>query len=500
MKTLMDKFKIIDAKRRGLSNRETAKRLGIDRKTVAKYWNEYNERLKELNLTDSHTDIRELQAQIVKEPQYDVSSRGPMKYTEEIDALVETILEEEKEKSKKLGRHKQKRTLKQMHELVASHGHDIAYSTLSKYIKIKTDTRKEAYIRQEYEYGDRVEYDFGEVKLEINGVVSIYYMAVFGAPASKFRWAYLYPNQKKEVFMDSHVRFFEKMGGVYKEVVYDNMRNVVTKFIGKNKKELNEDLVNMSLYYGFEINVTNCFSGNEKGFVEASVKHLRKELFTKRYRFDHFEEAENYLEKELIKLNETTSRVQEEQKHLLPKLPALELGILTEQKVNKYSMIQVETNHYSVPEHLVGKWVQTKIYAREILVYDNSQLVAKHKKIDGFHQFEIDLYHYLNTLKRKPGALKHSKALKSKNKLKTIYDTYFNKREKEFIEILQKFQSKQEKVGEDELMEELVRVGRVGARSILEVEEEFEDRVSENTKKELEKLSALFMGDIRYVH
>lgn len=46
-------------------------------------------------------------------------------------------------------------------------------------------------------------------------------------------------HQKQYVFMDSHVRFFDKMGGVFKEVVYDNMKNVVAKFIGRNEKELN---------------------------------------------------------------------------------------------------------------------------------------------------------------------------------------------------------------------------------------------------------------------
>ena len=106
-----------------------------------------------------------------------------------------------------------------------------------------------------------------------------YFMAVFASPAGKFRWCKLYTNQKKPVFMDSHVKFFEYMRGGYREVVYDNMKNVVTKFIGKNEKELNADLVKMSMYYGFSINVTNCFSGNEKGTVEKSVDVLRTELF-----------------------------------------------------------------------------------------------------------------------------------------------------------------------------------------------------------------------------
>lgn len=53
--------------------------------------------------------------------------------------------------------------------------------------------------------------------------------------------------------MDAHVKFFEDIGGIYKEVVYDNMKNVVNKFIGKNEDVLNEDLIKMSLYYGFDI-------------------------------------------------------------------------------------------------------------------------------------------------------------------------------------------------------------------------------------------------------
>lgn len=65
-------------------------------------------------------------------------------------------------------------------------------------------------------------------------------------------------NQKKDVFLDSHVRFFEMVGGVYREVVYDNMKNVVTRFIGRNEKELNQDLE------GFEDTLKQC-----KGQLES---------------------------------------------------------------------------------------------------------------------------------------------------------------------------------------------------------------------------------------
>jgi transposase len=48
MKTIMDKHTIINLKLRGYSNRKAARELGINRKTVAKYWNEYKEANKEL--------------------------------------------------------------------------------------------------------------------------------------------------------------------------------------------------------------------------------------------------------------------------------------------------------------------------------------------------------------------------------------------------------------------------------------------------------------------
>ena len=67
----------------------------------------------------------------------------------------------------------------------------------------------------------------------------------------------------------------------------------------------------MSIYYGFEINVTNAFSGNEKGYVEGSVKYLRNKIFAENYKFPTEESAIEYMESQLIKLNEN-SKIEEE--------------------------------------------------------------------------------------------------------------------------------------------------------------------------------------------
>jgi transposase len=437
MITLMDKYTIIKLKEKGQSNRQIARQLGINRKTVNKYWNAYREDLRQL--ISQETDSKEVQESIISKPRYDISTRKAHKYTEEIDSALENILESEKEKLKLLGSNKQQLTNVQIHKELLEQGFKIGKSTISTKIKEKRERAKECFIRQEYEYGDRLEFDFGEVKLIIDGEIGKYYLAVLSSPAANFRWCYLYKNQTKDVFLDAHVRFFEMMQGVYREVVYDNMKNVVSRFIGKHEKLLNEDLVKMSLYYGFNINVTNCFSGNEKGHVEGSVKILRNKIFGPRYKFSSLEEAISYMNDELDNFYKESDAAQEKNA-LLPYKPALELANIKKVTIDKYSFARIENNFYSVPDYLVGKTITAKIYYSDIDFYANDCYVCRHKKIDGAKEISVDIRHYLRTFARKPGALQNSLALKSMPELKTIYDNHFKSNPKKFIELLKENQ------------------------------------------------------------
>jgi transposase len=433
VKDLMEKHTIIRLKQEGNSNRKVAEILRINRKTVAKYWNEFNETMGQLNEEDA--DIALLQETIASRPKYDSSTRKANKYTPEMDTLLDNILKQEEEKDSLLGNHKQKLTHAQIYQKIRDAGHDIGKTTISDKIKQKRDKRKECFIKQLYDFGDRLEYDFGEAKLVIGGTAGTYHMAVFSSPAGEFRWAYLYKNQKQDVFNDSHIRFFDMVGGSYKEVAYDNMKNVVSKFIGRNEKELNPNLLLLANYYGYQINVTNCFKANEKGHVESSVKIIRNKVFAERYTFSSFEEACEHLQVKLIELN-ANSKIEEESKHLLPRRPKLEIGKIHLQKVNTYSFVQIEKNFYSVPDYLVGRDVLTRTYVDKVNIYSNNQFVCTHKKVDGVNEVSIDIRHYLSSLTKKPGALRNSLALKSLPELKSIYDRHFTANPRKFIELM----------------------------------------------------------------
>ena len=436
MKTTMEKYEIINLKIQGWSNSKISNTFRVSRNTIRKYWDEYQSKLKLAIENNPGINVRTLIEEIVSKPHYDTSSRTSRKYNEEIDLLLETILKEENQKKERLGStNKQMLTKHQIYELIKSNGFDISETTIRNKINEKLNIQSEAYIKQEYEYGQRFEYDFGEVKLIINGKNTKAYLAVLTAPASGFRWAYLYHNSKMDVFLDSQVRFFEMLKGSFLEGVYDNMKNVVIKFIGRNEKQLNEQLIKLATYYGFEINVTNCYSGNEKGNVEGAVKYIRNKVFAIKYQFDSFKQAEEYLQIELIKLNKN-SLIDEEKKHLTAYRPKYEVANIMLCHVNKYSFIQIDTNFYSVPDSLVDKHLLAKVYPNDIDVYYKNNIVASHQRIVGKNKTCIDIKHYLNTFLRKPGALRNSTALNSVPELKDIFNKYFKTNPKDFIKLL----------------------------------------------------------------
>lgn len=423
----------------GKSNRKIAKSLGLNRKTVNKYINEYIKAANALTTCAGSTDserVRSAAEQITAAPAYKPRKHTPRKWNKEMDSFLDKILAEEEEKRKFLRTSKQQLRNVQIHQLMLDQGFDIGITTVSNKIKEKRTKTKEAFIAQSYPYGQRFEYDFGEVRLNIKGEFTKLFIAVMCAPASDYRFAVLYNNQKFDVFLDSQVKFFEHIGGCFEEGVYDNMRNVVSKFIGRSEKEINEKLLSFAAYYGFKVNVTNCFSGNEKGSVERSVDIVRNKAFAANWKFDSIEEAQAHLDKALAKLNEDKN-LEAEKAHLSPYRPPFEVAdIRTCVNVNKYSCIQIDKVFYSVPDTLVGKSVIAKVYPKEIIVLFNQEIVAKHTRSRKEGDMVLDIMHYLHTLIRKPGALRNATALSANAKLKAIFDEMYSENPREFVEIL----------------------------------------------------------------
>jgi transposase len=433
------KNEIIALHRQGISNREISKRLGISRNTTNKYVKEANNLFKQIENETDESKIFLLQNELVSRPKRkSVWTRKV--FTGELKQRFYELISLDEERDTKLGINKQKLTASLLHRTLKSEGFDVGITTIQTEFKIYKNKHKEAFIKQEYDPGFRAEYDFHEIKVIESGKVKKMYQATITLPHSNYVFAKHYPDQRKENFLDSLISFFEEIGGVPKTIVFDNMRNVVRKFVYGGSKEYTEDLLKFSNYYGFKIITTNPRRGNEKGHVEQGGKVIRKELFTFNYEFDTLADLREYTKDELEKLNNKSLPKFINEKTQLLNLPLVryEIGTLVNSVVNSESLIQIDSNQYSVPESYVNKDVYSNVYNEVINVYNlKHELIASHKKIEGNKEYSINILHYTSTLLKKPGALTNSLALKQSPKIyQELFHKYFTTKPKDFIKLI----------------------------------------------------------------
>ena len=439
---------IIDGFLDGKSQRMIAKEVGVDRKTVRKYVDKYNEAKSILvnNVDNKVSNERELIDDIVTTPKYDSSNRQKYKLTEEIIKKIEYHLKEN-EKKRAIGQSKQQKKKIDIYEVLEEEGCDISYTTVCNTITSLLNKGAEAYIKSEYDYGDVCEFDWGETKLYIGEDLKVFQMAVFASAKGNYRYSRLFPKQDTVCFQESHSLFFEHIGNVYRTMVYDNMKVAVKKFVGPIEKEPTEALLKMSIYYGFKYRFCNARAGWEKGHVERSVEYVRRKAFGFRDRFDSLDEANEYLQSICDKLNlkvrdynygkSALEILEIEREYMLPRMPVFDAARIEEPRVDKYSTIAINTCHYSIPDIYVGKMVLVKIYSSKIFCYYEGEKIAEHDKKYGFNEWSIKIEHFLHTLKKKPGALASSTAMQQADpRLQNIYHKHYIKREKEFIELL----------------------------------------------------------------
>ena len=451
MITLSIKQKIIIAHLEGLSNRAIAAKLSISKDTVNKYVKEYNEQKTALLKQDKNMDTNQLIEAIMEKPKYDTSNRKPAKVTPEIMDIIESCMESNRKK-RESGMRKQQMKKCDIYEKLLEDGYDISYSTVKRLMKSVNDRHREAFIKQEHMPGDICEFDWGEVKLNIGGTgYKSYQMAVFTAAMSNLRFAMLFRSQDTPAFQQSHAEFFHYCKGAFHTMVYDNMKVAVKRFVGLYEKEPTEALMQLSIYYGFTFRFCNIASGNEKGHVERSVEFIRRKAFCKKDTFHSLVDANQYLRYMCDLLNEkkqyqgkhAMELFEVEKAHLLPALPIFESCLSLEVRVDKYATITYSQNHYSVPDDLVGKLLTLKAYTDRIKIYHDHILVATHTRSYLNHDWVINLRHYLKTLYKKPGALSHSTALlQADTTIKNIYERYYTKDARTFLEVLEIIEEK----------------------------------------------------------
>ena len=168
-------------------------------------------------------------------PKYKKREYCPRTLTHEITKEIDKWLKEN-ERRKSMGMRKQCLKRQDIHRQLIEKGMNVSYSSVCKHIvrkkSEKTDKAKEAYLRIHREPGLECEFDWGEVKLCIDGRKEVLTICLFH-------------RQDTLACMESHRNFFRQVHDVPYVMVYDNMKVAVVLY--EKKKSTTEALMIWSL-------------------------------------------------------------------------------------------------------------------------------------------------------------------------------------------------------------------------------------------------------------
>jgi transposase len=467
MITLMIKNEIISLLRQGYNESQIARKTKFSRTTVRKWAKIYKTALEQSSGDGTLEDF------LCERPKYNSSGRQKRKLSRFMMEYIDNCLKDNVIKSR-TGRKKQQMLNYDIYEQLKKQECDISYTTVCNYAKVRktqlfNPPLKEGFIKQWYIPGENCEFDWGEVNIFIGGKLQRLYIAAVSL-CSNGRWGALYYRQDTLAFMESHVSAFRYFGGIPGMMVYDNMRVAIKKFTG-NEKKPTDALVRMSGFYGFNYRFCNIASGNEKGHVERAVEVLRRKAFSIKDRFESLEQANQYLLSVCGELN-AEPRIRNlfirEKNSLAPLTGDMACFEAKTHKVDKLSTFSLNNSHYSVPSKYIKGSVWVKMFSHSILAYDTAEnpktLIARHER-----SYEpgwiLDIMHYLDILKVKPGALSHSVALQqAPQDLRKLYQRHFTGKERSFIELL--IYAYQQEIPYDELCQAALIAERKGVKDV----------------------------------
>lgn len=310
----------------------------------------------------------------------------------------------------------------------------LGYTTLSTYVAVRRpqiahEAGKtlicQVFVPQSHQPGDEAEVDFAELYVDLPQGRTKCYMFTLRMCFSGKSVHRVFATQSQEAFLEGHIEAFNVLGGVpVRHVKYDNLKSAVTRVLfGKRDRVENERWVLFRSHYSFE--AFYCLPGiegaHEKGGVEGEGGRFRRNhlvpvpkvasLQELNVRLAAIDEADDRR-----RINTRLTTIGQDfaiEAPLLRALPheSFEPGLLLTPRVDRHARITVRNCHYSVPARFIGRKVRVRLRSNELIVLDGRTPVARHERATKTGTQVLDLDHYLEVLKIKPGALPGATAL-----------------------------------------------------------------------------------------
>lgn len=385
----------------GQSVSQIARDLNLDWKTVNKY---------------AHKEDWNLPAPKV------VGHRSKL---DDYTAVIDTLLEEDLKHMRK-----QRHTAKRIHErLQHEHHADVSYSLVSAYVQkkkkaLQTDSHK-GYLPLTHFAGE-AQADFGTAEYYYNGDLRTGKYLVLSFPYSNAGLIQFHPGENMECLLESLVAIFEHIGGVPREIWFDNASTIVTKIEENRDRILTQRFQAFQTHYGFRAIFMNKGKGNEKGNVENKVGYDRRNFLVpvpkissfKEYNKELLAKSDQDMERPHYLHNETTiaSLFQEDKDHLLA-LPdkAFQTAAYEVHKTDKYGRVTLHPGNNATHIYSASPdYPEEKVYVKKtaetitILTPDMKEIVTHLRRYVETDETIMDWVPYMKYICQRPRSYRNT--------------------------------------------------------------------------------------------
>lgn len=281
--------------------------------------------------------------------------------------------------------------------------------------------RKEVFIPSDPLKREGAEMDWGELYVDLNSKRTKVYLFAMRSKYSGKVYARLYPVMVQECFFDGHIRAFAYFERVFDKVVYDNLKTAVKQVLRGRERVEQDSFLQFRTYYNYEAQFCSICKGSEKGGIEGTVGYVRRNFLTPIPKASSLEDLNDILLEKCLTHDQRMTSGQDltigelyaqEIQRLLP-LPksAYKNYKLHSAIVDKYLTVRINRNRYSVPAGYRDKAVTLEIGLDDVRIIHENTLIATHKREFLRDRWVINPWHYLEALRRKPGAFQSSRIL-----------------------------------------------------------------------------------------
>jgi len=221
-------------------------------------------------------------------------------------------------------------------------------------------------------------------------------------------------SQTSEFFLGCHERAFAAFGGVPQRLIIDNLKSAVLQRLAGVAPVFNPKYLDFSHHWGFEISACNVRSGNEKGRVENGVGYVKKNFLAglQLVDFPALQAAATlWVDTQAnVRVHASTHQrpidMFEQERSALKALNpnGFDLARVITVRANKQFRVALDTNHYSVPARYAGQRLLLKASDDRVCVYAENLLVARHVRSMDRHQDIEDPQHPQALLEQRKSA------------------------------------------------------------------------------------------------